>query len=139
MHIDPALNHINLMTNDMDRLIRFYGDVIGFKPGYRPPFSINGTWLYLGENALIHLVETDEACRNDDPAVNHFAFTGQGLADFLEHLRSHNVAYNVLVAPEIDLRQVVMFDPDGNMFEVLFQGSEANGVNIEPFNWKQSN
>lgn len=139
MQIDPALNHINLMTDNMDRLIRFYGDVIGFKPGYRPPFSINGTWLYLGENALIHLVETDKACRNDDPSVNHFAFSGKGLADFLEHLRTQDVPYNVLVAPEIDLRQVVMFDPDGNMFEVLFPGSEAEGVNIDPFKWNHSN
>ena len=28
-----------------------------------------------------------------------------------------------------------MFDPDGNMFEVLFAGAEAEGVDISPFNW----
>ena len=71
--------------------------------------------------------------------MNHFALSGKGLADFLEHLRTQDVPYNVLVAPEIDLRQVVMFDPDGNMFEVLFPGSEAEGVNIGPFKWNHSN
>ena len=42
MQIDPALNHINLMTDNMDRLIRFYGDVIGFKPDTDRPFPSTG-------------------------------------------------------------------------------------------------
>lgn len=135
MKIDPALNHVNLMTHDMPRLIRFYGDILGFETGYRPPFSIDGTWLYKGGNALIHLVQAEREHRNEEPKVNHFAFTGTGLADFLQHLRTNEVAYNVMIAPEVDLRQVVMFDPDGNMFEVLFAGAEAEGVDISPFNW----
>ncbi len=88
MHIAPGLNHVNLMTHDMDRLIRFYGDVLGFKPGYRPPFSVAGSGLYLGEHALIHLVQTSAPVRNDDPAVNHFALTGDGLAGLLPRART---------------------------------------------------
>lgn len=133
MHIAPALNHINLVTHDMDRRIRFYGDVLGFKPGYRPPFPGAGTWLYLGESALIHLVRSDAPVRNEDPAVNHFTLAGEGLVDFLEHLRGLDVSYNVRVAPEMELHQVEVFDPDGNMYEVLFQGAEAVGVDIAPY------
>ena len=135
MDIAPALNHINLMTHNMDRLVRFYGDVLGFKPGYRPPFPVPGCWMYLGKNALIHLVEADKPVKNDDPAVNHFALTGSGLGEFLKHLRALDVPYNVRVAPEIELRQVEVFDPDGNMFEVLFQGDEAEGVDVTPHKW----
>ena len=79
MNITPALNHINLKTHDMNRIIRFYGDVLGFKPGYRPPFSSTGCWMYLDNNPLIHLVQIDTPPKNDDPAVNHFALTGSGL------------------------------------------------------------
>ena len=111
MNIAPALNHINLMTHDIDRTIQFYEDVLGFKPGYRPPFPVPGCWMYLGENALIHLVKTNAPLKNEDPAVNHFALTGSGLADYLEHLRKLDVPYNVRVAPEIELRQVEVFDP----------------------------
>ena len=135
MNIAPALNHINLMTHDMDRITRFYGDVLGFKAGYRPPFSVPGCWMYLEENALIHVVQIDAPAKNDDPAVNHFALTGSGLGEFLEHLRGLDVPYNVRIAPEIDLRQVEVFDPDGNMFEVLFKGDEADGVDIAPYKW----
>ena len=136
MNIVPTLNHINLRTNNMDRIIRFYGDVLGFKTGYRPPFSVPGCWLYLEENALIHVVQIDSPPKNDDPAVNHFALTASGLERFLEHLRKLDVPYNVRVAPEIELRQVEIFDPDGNMFEVLFKGKEAEGVDIKPYKWK---
>ena len=135
MHITPELNHINLVTHDMGRLIRFYRDVLGFRAGFRPSFPVEGAWLYLGDHALIHLVKSNLPVRNDDPAVNHFAFSGQGLAEFLAHLRSMDVPYNVRVAPEIELRQVELHDPDGNMFEVLFAGSEAEGVNTEPYKW----
>ena len=110
----------------MDRIIRFYGDVLGFKTGYRPPFSVPGCWLYLEENALIHVVQIDVPAKNDDPSVNHFAFFGSGLKNFLEHLRKLDVPYNVRVAPEIERHQVEVFDPDGNMFEVLFEGNEAD-------------
>jgi len=134
MQIEPALNHINIFTHNMDRLIRFYGDVLGFKIGYRPPFSVQGSWLYLQGNPLIHLVKTDKPALNIDPAVNHFALTGKGLAEFLELLRSHNVTYNIRIVPEIETHQVVVSDPDGNMFEVLFEGKEAKGVNIEAYN-----
>jgi len=34
MQIEPALNHINIFTHNMDRLIHFYEDILGFKLGY---------------------------------------------------------------------------------------------------------
>ena len=42
--------------------------------------------------------------------------------------------YNIRIVPEIETHQVVVSDPDGNMFEVLFEGKEAKGVNIEAYN-----
>ena len=83
MQIEPVLNHINIFTHNIDRLIRFYGDILGFKIGYRPPFSIQGSWLYLQENPLIHLVKTDKPVLNIEPAVNYFAIIGKGLDESL--------------------------------------------------------
>ena len=133
MQIAPALNHINILTHDMESLIRFYRDVLGFEPGYRPPFSSTGTWLYpnQGETALIHLVETAETFQNKGTAISHFALNGSGLADFLARLRSLSMAYRISIAPEINLHQVVVHDSDGNKVEVLFDSSEAEGVDLE--------
>jgi len=133
MQIAPSLNHINILTHDMSRLTRFYADVLGFRAGYRPSSSSTGAWLYLEDKPLIHLVETGQPFHTKGTAMNHFALNGSGLGEFLTHLRSLGVQYRVGVPREIDLRQVVIHDPDGNMFEVLFAGSEAEGVNIEPY------
>ncbi|MGB1008418.1 MAG: VOC family protein [Thiolinea sp.] len=133
MEITPALNHINILTHDMERLTRFYGDVLGFRPGYRPQSSNTGAWLYLGGNPLIHLVQTSEPFQNKGTAVDHFALNGSGLGDFLARLQSLGVSYRVGISHELDMRQVVAHDPDGNKFEVLFNGSEAEGVDLAPF------
>lgn len=133
MSIQPVLNHVNVLTHDMEAMIQFYRNTLGLEPGYRPPFEVKGTWLYHGEIAFIHLVHTGHKCRNEDPAVSHFAFSATGLSKFLQQLKTLGVPYNVLVVPELNLRQVVVHDPDGNMVEVLFAGKEADGIDTAPF------
>ena len=135
MHIQPALNHINILTHDKSKLIEFYQRVLGFKLGPRPPFPVPGAWLYLGSEALIHLVETQEPIFRERSAIGHFAFVGNDLRGFLQHLRDNKVPYNVRIAPEIGLRQVEALDPDGNMFEILFSGDGVESVDISPLNW----
>ncbi len=128
-----ALHHVNLITADQPRLIDFYRQVLGLTVGDRPPFEVNGTWLYLNEIPIIHLVETAVPYRNEEPQVNHYALTGQGLAEFIDRLRQLDIPYNVFVAPQVNIRQVEMFDPDGNKFEVLFDSAEE--ADLSPYKW----
>ena len=53
-----AFNHFNLRapTALTDALKDFYVDVVGLSVGWRPPFDFPGYWLYLGEQAVLHLV-----------------------------------------------------------------------------------
>ena len=53
------LDHINLRTPALDRMVAFYCEVLGFEKGARPPFDFGGAWLYCGTQAAIHLVEID--------------------------------------------------------------------------------
>lgn len=45
------LDHVNLRTTLLDRLMAFYGDVLGFSQGPRPDFAFDGAWFYCGEQA----------------------------------------------------------------------------------------
>ncbi len=135
MNIAPALNHVNLMTHDMDRMIDFYTNTMGFRVGPRPPFNNNGTWLYLGEFALVHLVETDREPLNEDPKIAHFAFSGTGMGEFAAHLRGLEVAHTFRLVPDTEIVQVVLRDPDRNVFEVLFDHSSMEGT--EPYRWNE--
>ena len=123
------LHHINLSTANVEGLVRFYGNVFGFHPGPRPPFGNHGAWLYAGNVPLIHLVEVSRKCKNLDPQISHFAFTGKELSKYMETLRELDVPYHVSVVPELELRQVFAHDPDGNLFEVLFAQTEQADLN----------
>lgn len=133
MNIVPALNHVNPMTHDMDRMIAFYSSTMGFRVGPRPPFNNKGTWLYLGEHALVHLVKTNHEPRNEDSKIAHFAISGTGMETFAAHLRTLDVPHTFRPVPETDIVQVVLRDPDHNVFEVLFDQSSM--AKTAPYRW----
>ena len=126
-----SLNHVNIRTTNMQSLIDFYATVLGCAVGKRPPFDVRGAWLYSGDQAVIHLVEMERPLDTGEPQVEHFALSGTGLADYLAHLRAHHIPYHVLVAPEFGLRQVNIYDPDGNHFEVIYGAHEE--ADLRPY------
>lgn len=54
-----AFDHVNICTRNLDRMIAWYGDILGLRPGARPPFAFEGAWLYIGDSAVVHLVQVD--------------------------------------------------------------------------------
>ena len=77
------LDHATLVTPDLDAARRFLVEVAGLEDGARPPFRIDGHWLYAGGRPVIHLVEatllagpsTHSAPRMDHvaPRIDHVA------------------------------------------------------------------
>jgi catechol 2,3-dioxygenase-like lactoylglutathione lyase family enzyme len=120
-----ALDHVNIRTARLGEMVAFYSEVLGMRPGARPPFTFNGAWLYCGERAAVHLVEVSRAPQAGEPRIGHFAFQAVGLADFLTRLRGKDIACQVSVVPDLDLRQVFLHDPDGNQVEVTFAAEET--------------
>ena len=53
------LDHFTIVSPDIERLRRFFVDVAGLVDGPRPAFGIAGHWLYLGQQAVLHLIEGD--------------------------------------------------------------------------------
>jgi catechol-2,3-dioxygenase len=41
-----SLDHVNILTDDIGRMSRFYADVLGLPKGVRPRFSSSGAWHY---------------------------------------------------------------------------------------------
>ena len=35
-----SLDHVNILTNDIDACRRFYIDILGFEEGFRPDFGL---------------------------------------------------------------------------------------------------
>ena len=117
------LDHVNMRTAQLEAMKRFYQEVLGLEIGLRPPFSFNGTWLYCGDKAAVHLVEI-ESPRPAGGGIEHFAFAAQDLTGFVERLRAAELDYDLRIVPDFGTRQLHLRDPDGNHVEIAFDASE---------------
>ncbi len=126
------LDHVNIRTARLDEMSEFYENVLGLKRGKRPSFEFGGAWHYCNGRAIVHLVETPRNVRSNEAQVEHFALRSTGsMKRFQAKLRKHDAPYNVVPLDEINLRQVNVFDPDGNKIEVQFAATEND--DLEPF------
>jgi len=118
-------NHFNLRAPAplVEHLRDFYVDVLGLHVGWRPPFNFPGYWLYLGERAVLHLVETPPGADPTNPpngSFDHIAFTCTGVDDFRARLDALRIAYRHAQVPGTALQQLFVTDPSGNGVELNF-------------------
>jgi catechol 2,3-dioxygenase-like lactoylglutathione lyase family enzyme len=126
-----SLDHVNVRTGDVERLVEWYGRVLGLHPGPRPDFDFPGAWLYAGAAPVIHLVGVGRtADPGPDLRLEHFALGATGLGQFLAHLDAESVPYRIGRLPGVDYGevQVNLHDPDGNHIHVDFLAAEAEGL-----------
>ncbi|HSR71658.1 MAG TPA: VOC family protein [Kiloniellales bacterium] len=126
------LDHVNMRTTRLTEMVGFYTEVLGLRPGWRPPFKRNGAWLYCGEKDVVHIAEVTDERDGTAPRIDHFAFRAENLAGFLDKLRAMDVAYRITIVPELEVRQVNVLDPDGNRVEVAFAADEQADLSDYP-------
>jgi catechol 2,3-dioxygenase-like lactoylglutathione lyase family enzyme len=125
------LDHVNIHTANVDRMVEWYGRVLGMHAGERPPFSFPGAWLYCGGEPTVHLVGVAKQPEVSGIQLEHFAFSAVGLKDFLERLKRENVRYDARRVPRSDGVQINVWDPDGNHIHIDFEGAETAGVDFK--------
>ena len=123
-----AFDHVNIRTANLDAMVAWYDDILGIAKGARPNFPVPGAWLYLGDRAVIHLIEADPAPmihqEGENLRMEHVAFRATGMAGFTERLDQRGIAYKLVPFDEIDTVLVFLRDPDGNRIHVDFPLSE---------------
>jgi catechol 2,3-dioxygenase-like lactoylglutathione lyase family enzyme len=112
------LDHVNIRTANLAAMSRFYEDILGMPKGPRPNFRFGG------DRAAVHLVEVPKAPAEEATRLEHFAFRSFGFAPFLDKLRKGGISYDIAVVPGLNIRQVNIYDPDGNHIEVQFGPDE---------------
>ena len=123
-----AFDHVNIRTSNLDSMVDWYRDILGMQTGRRPDFSFPGAWLYLGEQALVHLVGiATEPQADDDLRLEHFSFRAGGLEKFTETLSARNIDHTIDPVPGFPIVQVNLHDPDGNHIHVDFDVAEHRG------------
>ncbi len=125
-----AFDHVNIRTANLEAMVKWYGDILGLKPGRRPDFSFPGAWLYIGEQAMIHFVGVENQPGNIESQIEHFALSADGLTDFLRKLDSTGTPYSPRRLPGNGALQVNVHDPDGNHIHVDFSPEEADAAGM---------
>ena len=115
-----GLDHINIHTVDLERLRRFYTEILDFEIGERPPLSSKGLWLYAGGKPIIHVSVSDKSASGDTLPVDHVAFAARGLKAITTRLSEAGFDFEVFDVPGRDMRQVFVDDPDGVSIELNF-------------------
>jgi len=123
-----SFDHVNVRTANLAAMIAWYRDILGLPTGPRPDFSFNGAWLYLGDLAVIHLVEvSDPPQAAGNVTLEHFAFRATDMAEMRARLESHGVAYTIDPVPGFPVVQINLHDPDGNHIHIDFDSAEMGG------------
>ena len=126
------LNHLLIRARDVDATRDFYCDVLGLAEGERPPFPFKGYWMYIGDQAVVHLAErAPENDGNDTGAIDHVAFEATGLTDMLARLETLGIPAHNRKVPGQGLHQVFVSDPNGVMIELNYAAVEGEGIDAD--------
>lgn len=86
-----GVEHIGIKALDIERAIRFYVEVLGFKFLHRiKPGQVELVFLELG-GTVLELVEVVEGYRYEDGVVNHLALRVSDIFRAVEYLKTHHV------------------------------------------------
>ncbi|MEM5314029.1 VOC family protein [Paraburkholderia sp. JHI869] len=103
------LDHVTLVTPDLEGTCRFFHDIVGLEDGPRPPFRVDGHWLYANGRPVVHLVDATLPARLSGgssalvaPRIDHVAFRvapGDEWRALVERLAEHRVPYQQAEVP----------------------------------------
>jgi catechol 2,3-dioxygenase-like lactoylglutathione lyase family enzyme len=127
-----AIDHVLVLSDDIDAARDFYCAALGLVDGERPPLEFAGHWLYADGEPRVHIAdraEYDAHARSlglpPAPAsgarpqpIDHIAFAATDYADAVARLERAGVGAVRNVVPAAGLRQLFFTAPDGVRIEV---------------------
>lgn len=119
-------NHVAFRVRDVERSLRFYEGVLGFREAfrvYRPDGRLGLIYVQFGADQFIELFEGGDGPRQPEPAADgagylHFCITVEDLPAALEVLRRAGVQAG---EPRTGTSGALIYfieDPDGNKIEL---------------------
>jgi lactoylglutathione lyase len=86
-----GVEHIGIKALEMEKAIRFYIEVLGFKFLHRiKPGEVELVFLELG-GTVVELVEVVDGFKFEDGVVNHLAIRVSDIGKAIEQLKKHQV------------------------------------------------
>lgn len=127
-----GLQHVLVLTDDIDATRDFYRDVVGVFPGERPPLGFPGYWLYAREVPCLHIADraayrahaatlglpVADAAQSGGP-IDHVAFGAHDYDATVALLDARQIQATRNTVPGVQ-RQLFFDDPNGVRLELNF-------------------
>ena len=128
-----ALDHVNIITDDLEGTARFFVDIFDLDlrdgPEPLPPELVQ--WLYDdNDRAIFHInakgmqqaFERDTKSGPMTGAIHHVALDCSDHKAFIARLEAHDIDYRLNDIPSIGLKQLFFSEPNGVLLELNFRG-----------------
>ena len=120
------LDHLLVLTGDLEKSKRFYCDILGLEDGPRPAFPFAGHWLYLEGIPCVHLADRASYEANasrmgltvEEAPVDHAAFAAEGYEELQARLEKAGIQVTTNAPPGAAKRQLFFADPNGLRIEL---------------------
>ena len=115
-----SLDHITIITKDLDETKIFYINVLGMKiDNNRPPFDFDGAWLALNERPVVHIIVNEEHSNSSrKPTLDHVAFRASNIESIKKRLDRYDISYKEKITPDNQVHQIFIVDPNGIKIEL---------------------
>jgi catechol 2,3-dioxygenase-like lactoylglutathione lyase family enzyme len=115
-----SLDHITIITKDLDETKIFYINVLGMKiDNNRPPFDFDGAWLALNERPVVHIIVNEEHSHSSHkPTLDHVAFRANNIESIKKRLDRYDISYEEKITPDNQVHQIFIVDPNGIKIEL---------------------
>lgn len=127
-----ALDHINIITADMDGTAAFYGEMFGLdrRNAPSPLTSETAQWMFDDAGrAIIHINSLDcprtyvrDVTPGPTGSIHHIALNCSGYDEMMARLEARGLAHQDNLVASINLRQIFTMDPNGVLLELNFFG-----------------
>ncbi len=132
------IDHVAVTVADMERSVRFYRDVMGFKVLGRvqPREGFTIVCIGTGNDAFLELFHFASGSKplefeNSDVGLKHIAFKVDDVEGIAAKLHEHNVEFTVEpTSAKGGIRVAFFKDPDGNLLEII----HGSFNNLQPYN-----
>ena len=127
-----ALDHVNIITADLDGTCSFYGSLLGLERRNAPPPLTPQTaqWMYdEADRPIFHINSLDciraydrDVAPGPTGSIHHVALNCSGYDEMINRLNARSMDHQVNLIEAIGLRQVFTMDPNGVLLELNFFG-----------------
>lgn len=136
--ISEHIMHLGVLVGDLDRSMKFYGDILGFQEfwrGSRSPAELN--WVNMrvpdGEDYLEFMLYSQLPAPDRRGTAHHASLTiadaDQTLAELKQRAAKAGYDREITIQTGVNRkRQINLYDPDGTRIELM----EANTVDGKP-------